>query len=83
MASALLYLGMKDDDDYSSCRTGPEFWITKLPGTDQFVYIPKPFEIGALGSVWSAAPSWHSVATISAWATSAARWARSWPSSFR
>lgn len=53
MASALLYLGMKDDDDYKQLPDWARnsFWITKLPGTNQFVYIPKPFEIGALGSV--------------------------------
>lgn len=53
MASALLYLGMKDDDDYKQLPDWARnsFWITKLPGTDRFVYIPKPFEIGALGSV--------------------------------
>ncbi len=53
MASALLYLGMKDDDDYKQLPDWARnsFWITKLPGTDHFVYIPKPFEIGALGSV--------------------------------
>ena len=44
---------MKDDDDYKQLPDWARnsFWITKLPGTDQFVYIPKPFEIGALGSV--------------------------------
>lgn len=53
MASALLYLGMKDDDDYKQLPDWARnsFWITKLPGTNQLVYIPKPFEIGALGSV--------------------------------
>lgn len=53
MASALLYLGMKDDDDYKQLPDWARnsFWITKPPGTDHFVYIPKPFEIGALGSV--------------------------------
>lgn len=53
MASALLYLGMKDDDDYKQLPDWARnsFWITKLPGTNHFVYIPKPFEIGALGSV--------------------------------
>lgn len=53
MASALLYLGMKDDDDYKQLPDWARnsFWITKLPGTDRLVYIPKPFEIGALGSV--------------------------------
>lgn len=52
MASALLYLGMKDDD-YKQLPDWARnsFWITKLPGTNQLVYIPKPFEIGALGSV--------------------------------
>ncbi|MGZ9893017.1 LPD5 domain-containing protein [Bordetella bronchiseptica] len=53
MASALLYLGMKDDDDYKQLPDWARntYWITKLPGTDRFVYIPKPFEVGALGSV--------------------------------
>ncbi len=53
MASALLYLGMKDDDDYKKLPDWARnsYWITKLPGTDHFVYIPKPFEVGALGSV--------------------------------
>lgn len=42
-----------DDDDYKQLPDWARnsFWITKLLGTNQFVYIPKPFEIGALGSV--------------------------------
>ena len=44
MASALLYLGMKDDDDYKQLPDWARnsFWITKLPGTDQFVTSRSP-----------------------------------------
>lgn len=53
MASALLYLGMRDDDEYKKLPDWARntYWVTRLPGTDKFIYIPKPFEVGALGSV--------------------------------
>lgn len=53
MASALLYLANRDDEEF---RALPDwvrdtYWWVRLPGTDHAVFIPKPFEIGALGSV--------------------------------
>jgi len=53
LASALLYLSMKDDDDYKALPDWVRntYWVVKLPGTDKMVYVPKPFEIGALGTV--------------------------------
>lgn len=53
LASALLYLSMKDDDDYKALPDWARntYWVVKLPGTDKMIYIPKPFEIGALGTV--------------------------------
>ena len=53
MASVLLHLANKDDEDY---RALPDwvrdtYWWVKVPGTGKALYIPKPFEIGALGSV--------------------------------
>lgn len=53
LASVLLHLMNSDDDEY---RALPDwvrdtYWWVRLPGTDHALYIPKPFEIGALGSV--------------------------------
>lgn len=52
LASALLYLMQADDDDYKDLPdwVRDTYWPIKLP-TGHWVYIPKPFEIGALGSV--------------------------------
>lgn len=52
-ASSLLYLLNKDDDDYRALPDWARnsYWVTKLPGTDMMIYIPKPFEVGALGTV--------------------------------
>jgi hypothetical protein len=51
LASALLYLMNKDDEEYQAL---PDYvrdghWPIKLGGV--WVYIPKPFEIGALGTI--------------------------------
>lgn len=53
LASALLYLTMKDDEDYKALPDWARntYWVARLPGTDKMIYIPKPFEIGALGTV--------------------------------
>lgn len=53
MASALLYLVGADDDDYKALPDWVRntYWVVRLPGADKFVYIPKPFEVGALGTV--------------------------------
>ena len=53
MASVLLHLLNKDDDEYKEL---PDFvrnnyWWVRLPGAEHALYIPKPFEIGVLGSV--------------------------------
>lgn len=53
MASVLLHLLNEDDDEY---RALPDwvrdtYWWVRLPGTEHAFYIPKPFEVGALGSV--------------------------------
>lgn len=51
LASSLLYLLQKDDDDYKELPdwVRDTYWYVKLG--DQALYIPKPFEIGALGSI--------------------------------
>lgn len=53
MVSVLLHLLNKDDDEYKKL---PDFvrnnyWWVRLPGAEHALYIPKPFEIGVLGSV--------------------------------
>lgn len=53
MVSVLLHLLNKDDDEYKGL---PDFvrnnyWWVRLPGADHALYIPKPFEVGVLGSV--------------------------------
>lgn len=53
MASVLLHLLNKDDDEYKEL---PDFvrnnyWWVRLPGAEHALYIPKPFEVGVLGSV--------------------------------
>lgn len=52
LPSLLLYALNKDDDDYSRLpeETRMLFWAFKIPGTDNFALIPKPFEVGALFS---------------------------------
>jgi hypothetical protein len=51
LASALNYLLQKDDDDFKALPDWARdtYWCTKLG--DKMLYIPKPFEIGALGTV--------------------------------
>jgi len=51
MASALLYLLQADDEEYTALPdyVRDTYWPVKLGGT--WAYIPKPFEIGALGTV--------------------------------
>jgi len=53
MASVLLHLLNQDDKDY---RALPDwvrdtYWWIRVPGTAHALYIPKPFELGALGSI--------------------------------
>lgn len=51
LASSLLYLLQKDDDDYKALPdwVRDTYWYVKLG--DKALYIPKPFEIGSLGSI--------------------------------
>jgi hypothetical protein len=53
MASMLLYLAFKDDEEYKKREAWDRdnFWWFRLPGMDKAVRIPKPFEIGAFGTM--------------------------------
>jgi hypothetical protein len=51
LASVALYLAQRNDEDYRALPdwTRDSYWVVKLG--DKFVYLPKPFEIGALGTI--------------------------------
>lgn len=51
MSSALLFLLNADDDDYKALPdyVRDTYWPIKMGG--KWVYLPKPFEIGALGTI--------------------------------
>ncbi|HCP76806.1 MAG TPA: hypothetical protein DIU11_03480, partial [Pusillimonas sp.] len=53
MASALFYFMGKDDEEYEQLPDWVRntYWVVRIPSTGKFVYIPKPFEVGALGTV--------------------------------
>jgi hypothetical protein len=53
MASMLLYLAFKDDEEYQKREQWDRdnFWWIRLPGMDVAFRIPKPFEIGAFGTM--------------------------------
>jgi hypothetical protein len=52
-ASTALYLAYKDDEDFKAREDWDRdtYWWFKLPMTDTAFRIPKPFEIGALGTL--------------------------------
>jgi hypothetical protein len=52
-ASMALYMIFKDDDDYKKRDEWDRdnFWWFKLPGMDFAFRVPKPFEIGAFGTM--------------------------------
>jgi hypothetical protein len=53
MASALLYLAFKDDDDFKAREDWDRdtyYWF-KVPGVKTAFRLPKPFELGAIGTV--------------------------------
>jgi len=52
-ASMALYLGFKDDEEFQKREAWDRdnFWWFKLPGMEYAVRIPKPFEIGAFGTI--------------------------------
>jgi hypothetical protein len=53
MASMMLYLTFKDDDEFKKREQWDRdnFWWFRLPGMEAAVRIPKPFEIGAFGTL--------------------------------
>lgn len=53
LASSLLYLTFKDDEDFKAREDWDRdtYWWFKLPGTESAFRIPKPFEIGVFGTV--------------------------------
>jgi hypothetical protein len=53
MASILLRLSYEDDEDYDALEEWQKntYWPLKIPGTKDFFFLPKPFEIGAIASV--------------------------------
>jgi hypothetical protein len=53
LASLALYGAFKDDDEFQkrSDWDRDNFWWIRLPGMEAALRIPKPFEIGALGTV--------------------------------
>ena len=53
-AALLLYLGQKDDEDWKKREDWDRdnfFWF-KVPGTDTIIRIPKPFEMGAIATLF-------------------------------
>jgi hypothetical protein len=53
LASLSLYLAFKDDDEFKKREQWDRdnFWWIKLPGMDAAFRIPKPFELGAFGTM--------------------------------
>jgi hypothetical protein len=53
LASLALYFAFKDDDEFKKRDEWDRdnFWWFKLPGMDYALRVPKPFEIGAFGTI--------------------------------
>jgi hypothetical protein len=53
LASLMLYMAFKDDEEFKKREQWDRdnFWWFRLPGMDAAVRIPKPFEIGAMGTL--------------------------------
>lgn len=53
LASLMLYMSFKDDDEWKKREQWDRdnFWWFKMPGMDSAIRIPKPFEIGAFGTL--------------------------------
>ena len=53
LASLMLYMSFKDDDEWKKREQWDRdnFWWFKMPGMDAAIRIPKPFEIGAFGTL--------------------------------
>jgi hypothetical protein len=53
LATIMLTQMQKDDEDIQSL---PEYirdsyWVARIPGADKLLYIPKPFEVGAMATI--------------------------------
>lgn len=53
VASVLLYLYMKDDEDYKQAEQWERdtYHLIKIPGTDKMIRIPRPFEVGVIANL--------------------------------
>ena len=53
LASLMLYMAFRDDEEFKKREQWDRdnFWWFKLPGMEAAFRVPKPFEIGALGTV--------------------------------
>ena len=53
MASVLLYLYMKDDDDYDEAPQWERdaYHLFKIPGSDVMYRLPRPFEVGFIATI--------------------------------
>jgi hypothetical protein len=53
LASLMLYMAFKDDEEFQKREQWDRdnFWWFKLPGMENALRIPKPFEIGAFGTM--------------------------------
>ena len=53
LASILLRLSNEGDEDYDELEEWQRdtYWPIKIPGTKDFFFLPKPFEIGAIASM--------------------------------
>jgi len=53
LASILLRLSYEGDEDYEELEEWQKdtYWPIKIPGTKDFFFLPKPFEIGAIASM--------------------------------
>jgi hypothetical protein len=53
LASVMLYLSMKDDDDYKDAEDWERdaYHLFKLPGSDIMYRLPKPFEVGVIATM--------------------------------
>jgi len=53
MASLALYMAFKDDEEFKKREQWDRdnFWWIKIPGMDEALRLPKPFELGAFGTI--------------------------------
>ena len=53
LASLMLYMAFKDDEEFKKREEWDRdnFWWFKLPGMETAIRVPKPFEIGAFGTI--------------------------------